>query len=303
MGKRLQTTLVATLTAAGVFASVSLPAQAAWPGKNGRIFFYRQIGEGPDEIFSVKPDGTGRKRLTSDNKDDESPAVSADGKWIVWERELPNSELFKMRTDGSNRQRLTNTAHEEKHPSWSPTGNKIVFTSDQGGEEAIWIMNADGTGRSKLTDMDGEEYGPKWSPNGNWIAFTNDNEIVSICKIRPNGSDEVCLTDESFERVNDADWSPNSQKIVFEGREPDSVGDEDVYKMSANGSNVVQLTEAAAEDDASDPAFSPTGAKIIFETKTLPPNQLWRMNADGSNEEAVTPEQFDVQDPDWAPKP
>ena len=303
MDKRLRRALIGTLTAAGVFASVSLPAHAAWPGKNGRIFFYRQIGEGPDEIFSVKPDGTGRKRLTSDNKDDESPAVSADGKWIVWKRELPNAELFKMRTDGSNRKRLTNTVHEEKHPSWSPTGNKIVFTSDQGGDEAIWIMNADGTGRSKLTDLDGEEYGPKWSPNGNWIAFTNDNEIVSICKIRPNGSDEVCLTDESFERVNDADWSPNSQKIVFEGRKPDSVGDEDVYKMSANGSNVVQLTEAAAEDDASDPAFSPTGAKIIFETKTLPPNQLWRMDADGSNEEAVTPEQFDVQDPDWAPKP
>jgi Tol biopolymer transport system component len=45
-------------------------------------------------------------------------------------------------------------------PSWCPSGEQIVFTSDQDGNEDIYIMNADGTGQKQLTNDPGEDTTP-----------------------------------------------------------------------------------------------------------------------------------------------
>jgi Tol biopolymer transport system component len=63
-------------------------------------------------------------------------------------------------------------------PAWSPDGTKIAFTSDQGGDLDIYVINADGTGVQNLNAFCGgtpnttaDEFDPWWVETGDAIAF------------------------------------------------------------------------------------------------------------------------------------
>jgi Tol biopolymer transport system component len=311
---RTSATAVVLVLVAALLATAPGPVDAAFPGQNGRIVYFRQTNNNnteSSEIFTMKPDGTDRTRLTSDSIEDADPAASKSGRWIVWERDLGgNQEIFKMRMNGSGRDRLTTSpaSVDDTDPAWSPNGQKIVFVSEDSGPDAVYIMNANGNNPEPITQpVDAEDGNPQWSPNGNWIVFDrlHENSVdfdERICLVRPNGDDEHCITGSFFADTEDADWSPDSSKVVFEGR---PAGDpccvENVYRINRNGNGRRRLTDRA--EDAGDPAYSPSGGKILFELKNEAPNRLMRMNPDGSNETGVTPANYDVQDPDWSPKP
>ena len=53
--------------------------------------------------------------------------------------------------DGGSEKRLTNNNGADSKPGWSPDGSRIIFTSDRGGSQDIYLMNADGTGVTQLT--------------------------------------------------------------------------------------------------------------------------------------------------------
>ncbi|MBZ0269331.1 amidohydrolase family protein, partial [bacterium] len=56
-------------------------------------------------------------------------------------------------------------------PRFSPDGSRILFTSDRGGGDNLWIMNADGTGRAPLTKEDFRlPNNGVWHPSGEWVA-------------------------------------------------------------------------------------------------------------------------------------
>jgi hypothetical protein len=76
------------------------PCPAAFPGRDGRIAF-QTGGPGNFDVASVRPDGTGVRRLTTDGVDDGDPAYSATGRRIAFFTTRDgNSEIYTMRADG-----------------------------------------------------------------------------------------------------------------------------------------------------------------------------------------------------------
>src|SRR5687767_4582882 len=89
--------LVATVLLSAVV--VVAPAEAAFPGQNGKIALLFGNSETSFGIFTVNPDGSGSMRLTDDgaHPGEMSPAWSADGRKIAFARPSPEiSEIWTM---------------------------------------------------------------------------------------------------------------------------------------------------------------------------------------------------------------
>ena len=99
-------------------------------------------------------------------------------------------------------------------------------------------------------------------------------------------------------------WSPDGTKIVFDSTRDGDFGVRELYVMNADGTNVQRLTNfEELEGQARGPVWSPDGTQIVYTARisTLP----WRlhiMNADGTGDQVIQPENFDMAGaPSWAP--
>jgi Tol biopolymer transport system component len=101
----------------------------------GDLIMFSRAAEGDYEIYTIKPDGTGVKRLTFSKGNDAHMTWSPDGEHIVWassrmgfkdegiytDGPQPYGELFVMRYDGTNVEQLTDNQWEDGTPAWVPT--------------------------------------------------------------------------------------------------------------------------------------------------------------------------------------
>jgi len=90
---------------------------------------------------------------------------SPDGQRIVATLNDPQKgkrDIVIMNADGSGLINLTAdwTDADQGSVSWSLDGAFLVFTSDYGAQQDIWVMRSDGSGRSRLTNTPEREEGP-----------------------------------------------------------------------------------------------------------------------------------------------
>ncbi len=101
----------------------------------GDLIMFSRLERGDYEIFTVKPDGTGVKRLTRARGNDAHQGWSPDGEYVVFastrmgykdemtytDAPQPYGELFVMRYDGTRVEQLTDNQWEEGTPAWQPS--------------------------------------------------------------------------------------------------------------------------------------------------------------------------------------
>ncbi len=300
---------VALLLALGVgLLGVGDPAQAAFPGAQGKVFF------GHDgDIWKMSGNGAGATKLTTNFNAEGNPTVSPDGSRVAYEF---FSGIWVMNADGTAKKMLTDgmaAGSPDQDPAWSADGTKIAFS--RGGD--IWSMNANGSGQRNLTNTSAnEEYDPAFSPAGGKLAYTRTS---SIWTMNLDGSGQTNLTPEDLlpECPNSPGYffdgaskhpaySPDGQTIAFTG--PiicnNTVGS-DIWVMSAtDGSGKTNLVDDNSTNDFR-PAFSPSGNQIVFESNRhggSSPTELFSMPATpGAQITRITTNSVWDADADWAP--
>jgi Tol biopolymer transport system component len=302
-------TLSWLVTALGAFLTSSAgPSVAAYPGENGRIAYVSERQGGPgtqDEIFTIRKDGTGRRRLTDNDVKDDDPVYSPSGRRIAFERAVDafDDELFVMRADGRRVRRLTNNDCQDANPTWSPNGNWLAYDStcpDSVGRD-IWKIRLSDRHKVQLTDEAESQIHPAWSVDREIAYEDQSGGDVDIWKMNANGTNQVPLT-SGADDDQDPSWSPNGNFIAFE-RLLDGVFAFDLWRMRANGTDEEELNTDATEDGQ--PAYAPNNRRIAFARSPDGTIQtdIFIIASEGGPGKRVTNENTTANKPDWQPVP
>ena len=136
--------------------------------------------------------------------------------------------------------------------SFSPDGRQIVFESDRGGSQQIYVMNADGSGQQRISFFGGRAATPEWSPRGDQIAFTHIAGNFRIAVMDPSGGSMHYLTDNWQDEA--PTWAPNGRVIQFFRTTRGTSGKTAIWQVDLTGRNERQLQTPV---DGSDPAWGP----------------------------------------------
>ena len=166
-----------------------------------------------------------------------------------------SSQVWSFKPDGSGGKALTTGTANHYSAVASPDGKQVLFTGEDGGTYAIYLMNIDGTNVTRLTNPPTLAVQPSWAPNGLSILWTMAPKILDKYQIysgKPDGSGATALTQGKDSSNSGGVFSPDGTKILF-------VNQKVILTTAANG------------------AVTSSGQ-----------NQLSVMNADGTGSKPVT---------------
>jgi dipeptidyl aminopeptidase/acylaminoacyl peptidase len=230
-----------TLAADGSAArSLGAGLSPAW-SPNGRLLAFDVLVDRNYDVWTMRPDGSSRRRVTQDPAPDYFAAWSPDGTQLAFTSDRCGEDLFIIGANGTGERRLTDDPAPDWGPAWSPDGTRIAFAGNSRGNLEIEVVSVDGTGRVALTNDPGRDEHPAWSPDGTRIAFNSERDGNSnIYVMNADGTGAVRLTDDPSGEWRPA-WSPDGTQIAFESDRDDAVFDRDVYVMNADGSGQRRL--------------------------------------------------------------
>jgi Tol biopolymer transport system component len=297
--------LVTVAAVVATTAGFAAQGRASFPGPNGDIFFtgYDPNVGAPLHVYSVHPDGSSLRQLTSGPADDQAIAVAPGGSRIVVSRDTHEQcghtywaqgvDLFTIRADGTGLTRLTNNCPvSDSTPAWSPGGNHLVFS--RFGE--LWSIRTDGSDLAKLTcnpprptGGDGGDYAPVWSPDGRTIAFQRFGDV----DVMDANGDNAHIVATGGRPA----FSPDGTRLAYSG--PDFGDAQGLHVVSTDGTGDTRLTTGR---DWS-PVWSPDGTKIAFvhvASITVPQKfVIETVNANGSDPTTIT-DSVNASWLDWA---
>ena len=94
--------------------------------------------------------------------------VSPDGSRVLFDL---LGDIYELPFGGGEAKALTSGMAWDMQPRYSPDGNSIVFTSDRGGGDNLWLMDRNGGSPKQLTKEDFRLLNdPAWHPNGRYVA-------------------------------------------------------------------------------------------------------------------------------------
>lgn len=270
--------LVCVCVPAGLTAS---PAQATFPGENGRIAHTWSVGgeafdEGPAPrlvgVFSVRRDGSARRLVARRGTE---PGYSPDGRRLAF---LRSHRLWVARADGSSARRVSSREWQVSSYDWSPSGTRIAFVRDLIGKTAsvMYTVAPDGSGlRRLLKPTQRLSLAPgAWSPNGKGIVY-EQHSVRSLVRVfragrvttlarpasRPTWSRRGLIAYETPVTLQ------NRNQVCVRRVEPDA-------QLRCFG---------FAQATTSDPTWSPDGHRLmLMYTPRVGPAEIWTMRPDGT---------------------
>jgi Tol biopolymer transport system component len=254
------------------------------------------VGEMPD---AGSDGGPGMPDSGPDEQDGAAkpdPGIQCPGLIAFRSERDGDSEIYVSEIDGSKQQNLTQSPDTgDADPAWSPDGTRVAFVRDF----EIWVMNADGSEPRQLTAGPPEDFldsKPVWAPDGARISFSRLNRtakpvVSEIWVVDEAGGTPTSLMNAVTE-LGSHSWSPDGSQIAFVSSRD---GNNEIYKMSSDGSGQTNLTNDSLDDgDVDDgPIWSPDGTELLFISRRMGSADIWIMGADGSDPRNLTNTQVD----------
>lgn len=179
------------------------------------------------DLFSVRADGSGLRRVTSGPEFDTAPKVAPNGRYVLFERrskEGAPADLYTVGLNGGATKALTAGGDDEHEASFSADGKVIVFVhsvAETGGGTAddVYSVRPSGAGLARLTKTARvDEWDPRYFAGG--IVYSRgedaegDSAFADIYTMRRDGRRaraQVAGAGSAYVE----DVSPNGRTLLF----------------------------------------------------------------------------------------
>jgi Tol biopolymer transport system component len=148
--------------------------QSVWSPDGGKITFVHATlssdsYEYKEAIYQMDSDGSNLIKMADNYDRIGKPIWSPDGNYTAY---YADNDVYIMSPNGEGKTRLTDGDAYEEEVSWSPDSSLIAYTSTNGSNQNIHLVNIDGSENVQLTYNEEGNFSPAWSPDGARIAYT-----------------------------------------------------------------------------------------------------------------------------------
>lgn len=149
------------------------------------------------DIYSIRPDGSGQRQLTSGAEVDRRPLVSPNGRYVLFERRASEGtprDLYTVGIAGGEAHALVSSAADEHEATFSPDGCMIAFVRSLAGSDDLFSVKPAGVGLRRLTRTAGiDEFAPGYFADDEGIVFSRGESTegpaayADVYTMRSNG--------------------------------------------------------------------------------------------------------------------
>ncbi len=220
---------------------------------------------GKKEVFTIRVDGSGQKRLTHNNALSTEPAWGHSGA-LVYTLNQNNALKIVLVDLKNNRQRTISSSRGlNASAALSRDGRYVALPLSLGKQVDLYLLDLKEGRRTRLTQDRDVESSPAFSPDGAQICFVSDRTgRPQLYLISTSGGDARRLTKGASECVS-PDWSPKSNKLCYSTRVNGQYVVAVMDPSNPQGGHEI-VTDAAGNWEA--PSWAPDGRHIVCTRST-----------------------------------
>lgn len=231
----------------------------------------------------------------------------------IYAYHVPQAKLVIGKTYEGDKSNLRKIAHTFSNDLVKAlTGKRGIFNTrivavmkeSFKGHKEIYTMDWDAARLKKVSNHQSIAISPAWSPTGDRVAYT---AFAYHENIKSSNADLFIFEFSNEKRwlvsyrkgINSgANWLPDGKSLLMTMSQ---AGNQDIYKVSADGRDVSRITNGPNRALNVEPAVSPDGSKIAFSSDRSGQPMIYTMNRDGTGIKRLTFAGRYNSSPTWAP--
>ena len=266
-------------TAAAVAQTASVMQGDPW----GHQVVYVSGGGTNDDLYVATLNGYRTRSVTQDKFAKMLVRWSPDGTALAYGGQTMSHSTYIYLVDASGKN-LRDVAYVHKaNFSWSADSKSLYYVTSMYGRSKLRQVRLEDEKDTEVLETRYELNSIAASPDGKTIAFSSRcpsdvKHCIYLLDLNTQEVEQVHFsnTNKEFEVIHNLDWSPDSQRLVFQSGYSE---EGHIYIVNRDGGELARLSDR--------PGFSPSwcydGKWIIFAASTEP-EQIIAVRSDGSQE-------------------